>query len=53
MQSIIPIFLSSLVQFPMIEIGLMPGQKNGILTAYENGLTESLLKSCSVKTVAI
>lgn len=45
----IPVFLSSLVQLPIIEIGLKPGQKIGILTAYENGLTESLLKSCGVK----
>ena len=44
----IPVLLSSLVQLPMIETGLKVGQKIGILTAYEKGLTESLLKSCGV-----
>ena len=45
----IPVFLSSLVQLPIIEIGLKPGQKIGILTAYEKGLTDYLLESCGVK----
>ena len=44
----IPVYLSSLVQLPMIQVGLKPGQKIGILTAYEKGLTDSLLKTCGV-----
>lgn len=44
----IPVYLSSLVQIPMIQVGLKPGQKIGILTAYEKGLTDSLLKTCGV-----
>ena len=44
----IPVYLSSLVQLNMIQIGLKPGQKIGILTAYEKGLTDSLLKSCGI-----
>ena len=44
----IPVYLSSLVQIPMIQVGLKPGQKIGILTAYEKGLTDSLLKNCGV-----
>ncbi|MDQ0233645.1 aspartate/glutamate racemase family protein [Metabacillus malikii] len=42
----IPVFLSSLVQLPMIQVGLKPEQKIGILTAYEQGLTDYLLESC-------
>ncbi len=44
----IPVYLSSLVQLNMIQIGLKPGQKIGILTAYEKGLTDALLKSCGI-----
>ncbi|OCA80761.1 aspartate/glutamate racemase family protein [Bacillus sp. FJAT-27986] len=44
----IPVYLSSLVQLSMIQVGLKPGQKIGILTAYEKGLTDSLLKTCGV-----
>jgi hypothetical protein len=44
----IPVYLSSLVQLPMIQVGLKPGQKIGILTAYEKGLTDSLFKTCGV-----
>ncbi len=44
----IPVYLSSLVQLPMIQVGLKPAQKIGILTAYERGLTDSLLKTCGV-----
>ncbi len=44
----IPVYLSSLVPIPLIQVGLKPGQKIGILTAYEKGLTDSLLKNCGV-----
>ena len=44
----IPVYLSSLVQLPLIQVGLKPRQKIGILTAYEKGLTDSLLKTCGV-----
>lgn len=44
----IPVYLSSLVQLSMIQVGLKPGQKIGILTAYEKGLTDSLLKTCGI-----
>ena len=45
----IPVYLSSLVQLNMIAVGLKSGQKTGVLTAYENGLTDSLLNSCGIK----
>ena len=44
----IPVYLSSLVQIPWIEIGLKSNQKIGVLTAYEAGLTPNLLQSCGV-----
>ena len=44
----IPVYLSSLVQIPWIEIGLKSNQKIAVLTAYEQGLTTSLFKSCGV-----
>ena len=44
----IPVYLSSLVQIPWIEIGLKSKQKIGVLTAYEAGLTSNLFQSCGV-----
>lgn len=44
----IPVFLSSMVQVPWIKIGLKPEKKIGILTAYADGLTEALYRSCGI-----
>ncbi|MBU8878406.1 aspartate/glutamate racemase family protein [Bacillus sp. FJAT-29790] len=44
----IPVYLSSLVQVPWIKTGLKYSQKIGILTAYADGLTESLFESCGI-----
>jgi hypothetical protein len=44
----VPVFLSSLVQIPMIKMSLKAKQKIGILCADEENLTSSLLKECGV-----
>lgn len=47
----IPVYLSSMVQVPWIKTGLKSNQKIGVLTAYENGMTEHLLKSCGISNL--
>mgnify|MGYP001209099636 CR=1 FL=1 len=44
----IPVYLSSMIQIPWIKTGLKPNRKIGVLTAYADGLTERLFKSCGV-----
>lgn len=44
----VPVFLSSLVQVPMIYSGLKPGQRIGVLCADGPALTPSILTACGV-----
>ncbi|MFJ7726896.1 aspartate/glutamate racemase family protein [Neobacillus sp. NPDC097160] len=44
----IPVYLSSMIQVPWIRTGLKPEKKIGILTAYADGLSENLFKSCGI-----
>ncbi|WP_230203695.1 aspartate/glutamate racemase family protein [Bacillus massiliigorillae] len=44
----IPVYLSSVVQIPWIQVGLKSNQKVGMLTAYADGMSENLFKSCGV-----
>jgi hypothetical protein len=44
----VPVFLSSLLQVPMIHHSLKPGQRIGILCADGPALTQGLLESCGV-----
>ncbi len=44
----VPVFLSSLVQVPMIFTGLKKGQKVGVLCADGPSLTPAILKNCGV-----
>lgn len=44
----VPVALSSLVQIPLIQAMLKPGQKVGILTANGGAMTQGLLESCGV-----
>jgi hypothetical protein len=44
----VPVYLSSLIQVPMIHRGLKPGQRIGILCADGPALTPSILKACGV-----
>ncbi|WP_042355495.1 aspartate/glutamate racemase family protein [Bacillus rubiinfantis] len=44
----IPVYMSSMIQVPWIKTGLKPGQKIGVLTAFADGLTENLYKSCGI-----
>lgn len=44
----VPVAMSSLVQLPLIQNLIKPGQKIGIITANGGSMTEELLKSCGV-----
>lgn len=44
----VPVAMSSLVQIPMIQMLLKPGQKIGILTASGDSITDKLLLNCGV-----
>lgn len=44
----IPVYISSLLQAPIIKRGLKPDQKVGIICADANGLTPSLLNQCGL-----
>ncbi|MFC1904105.1 aspartate/glutamate racemase family protein [Chloroflexota bacterium] len=44
----VPVFLSSLLQVPLINRALKPDQKVGIITANSTALTPKLLSSCGV-----
>ena len=44
----IPAFLSSMVQLPMIKVGLKKGQKIGIITASGGNITEKMLRDMGV-----
>ena len=44
----IPAFLSSMVQLPMIKIGLKKGRKIGIITASGGNITEKMLRDMGV-----
>lgn len=41
----VPTFMSSIIQLPMIKLGLKPSQKIGILTASPDDLTDNMLKA--------
>ncbi len=45
----IPVYLSSIIQLPWIKSGLKEGKKIGVLTAFEQGMTEGLFKSCGIE----
>jgi len=44
----VPVFLSSILQIPIIRRGLKPNQKVGIICADADGLTPELLSQCGV-----
>lgn len=44
----VPVAMSSLVQLPLIQNLIKPGQKIGIITANGGSMTEELLESCGV-----
>ena len=44
----VPVAMSSLVQLPMIQNLIKPGQKIGIITANGDSMTKELLESCGV-----
>lgn len=44
----IPVFISSLLQAPLIKRGLKPGQKVGIMCGHAGSLTPRLLSQCGV-----
>lgn len=44
----VPLFLSSMLQVPMIKMGLKPGQKVGIICASESALTDRALEGCGI-----
>ncbi|MBA7486115.1 hypothetical protein ES707_21668 [subsurface metagenome] len=44
----VPVFLSSLLQVPVISRGLKPNQKVGIICAVSDSLTPNLLSQCGV-----
>lgn len=44
----VPVAMSSLVQLPLIQSLIKPGQKIGIITANGESLTDELLESCGV-----
>lgn len=48
----VPVFLSSLLQAPIIKHGLKPVQKVGIMCADADSLTPELLRQCGVGDVA-
>ncbi len=43
-----PVFLSSLLQIPMIKVGLKKHQKIGILCADKPDITEKVLRNCNI-----
>jgi len=45
----IPAFLSSMIQLPMIKIGLKKGQKIGIITASGDNVTDKMLREMGVE----
>ncbi|MFZ5946089.1 MAG: aspartate/glutamate racemase family protein [Bacillota bacterium] len=49
----VPVFLTSLVQIPLIRQGLKPGQKIGILCADKPSLTPELMKKCGTDDPSI
>lgn len=44
----VPVFLSSLLQIPLISLTLKPGQKVGVICADSRSLSSSLLSACGV-----
>jgi hypothetical protein len=44
----IPVFLSSLLQIPLISLSLKPSQKVGVICADSRSLSSSLLRACGV-----
>jgi Asp/Glu/hydantoin racemase len=44
----VPVALSSLMQIPLVQAMIKPGQKIGILTANGDAMTDRLLQSCGV-----
>ncbi|MFO7773268.1 MAG: aspartate/glutamate racemase family protein [Dehalococcoidia bacterium] len=48
----VPVFLSSLLQIPIIKLSLKPGKRVGILTAVAPSLTPDLLSQCGVTTLS-
>ncbi len=48
----IPVFITSLLQAPIIRQGLKPDQKVGIMCAHADSLTPSLLSQCGVDDIS-
>ncbi len=44
----VPVYISSLLQIPIIRQGLKPNQKVGVITAILSGLTPEILSQCGV-----
>ena len=44
----VPVAMSSLIQIPMIQTLLKPGQKIGIITASGNSMTKALYDNCNI-----
>jgi hypothetical protein len=49
----VPVYLSSLVQVPVIKVGLRPHQKVGVLCADQPSLTPEILRNCGVEDPSI
>ena len=49
----IPVFISSLIQVPMVHLMLRPGQKVGILTARKSSLTKDHLRAVGAESVPV
>ncbi len=48
----VPVFLSSLLQIPIIRQGLKPNQKVGVICAILSGLTPEILSQCRVDDIS-
>ncbi len=44
----VPVYMSSMLQVPMIQMGLKPHQKVGIICAKESALSDKTLRSCGI-----
>ena len=48
----VPVYISSLLQVPIIRQGLKPNQKVGVITAILSGLTPEILSQCGVNDLS-